>query len=657
MTSIKRPHEDTLDGPSKKARNDAVSLFYHICSSQGESPFCHSITHEHPTITFLKLFQPGSTAEATISAAELIARKRAEVAAKLANFSALAQKPIGGTSSRGPSLSLAPPTASLPPRPSPISTPTTTNSTSKLPPGIDPDLAKKIAEAKRRADASRANIEISSNPYLAAAVAATSRKSGSGGPTPIAPPSSGLKMAAHPLLMENAPAAAPTSKKDRYKPMQPKFASIKANVRNASAPTPPPPAAITVKAEAPASANPYTSAASPALGANDIGPKDRATRSFRFIQKGKYMQLGQQMRQEAQLEDLKKRIADNSRKAGLDSEFENLEKTIRREAPPEVEWWDETLLPNKTYDDITFTDDKADLSKTLIRTKNSPITEYVQHPIPIPAPYERNKVELKPLKLTKREMKKMRKQRRMAEMQDKQDRQKMGLIPPDPPKVRLANLMRVLTSDAVQDPTKVEAKVRREVAMRKKGHEVMNAERKLTDEQRREKLEVKKVEEEKKGIQAAVFKIKTLSDPSHRFKVRKNAEQLGLTGVCIFNPSFSLVLVEGSSKSVKQYSRLMLVRIPWTEAARERDVSLPVDDPSAEPTKVKKEDGFGPGDQQVSLENNACDKVWEGPLRDRVFQNFKAKSCPTDSSARELLGEKMASYWDVAKAFVKEEDL
>ena len=37
--------------------------------------------------------------------------------------------------------------------------------------------------------------------------------------------------------------------------------------------------------------------------------------------------------------------------------------------------------------------------------------------------------------------------------------------------VRLSNLMKVLTSDAIQDPTRVEAKVRREVAMRKHNHE------------------------------------------------------------------------------------------------------------------------------------------------------------------------------------------
>jgi len=72
--------------------------------------------------------------------------------------------------------------------------------------------------------------------------------------------------------------------------------------------------------------------------------------------------------------------------------------------------------------------------------------------------------------------------------------------------VRLANLMRVLTSEAIQDPTRVEARVRRDVAMRKHAHEKANAERKLTDEQRREKKENKKIDEEKHGIYGAIFK-------------------------------------------------------------------------------------------------------------------------------------------------------
>lgn len=45
-------------------------------------------------------------------------------------------------------------------------------------------------------------------------------------PVETAQQGAGLKMAAHPLLLDTTPAA-PQTKKDRYKPMQPKFASIK----------------------------------------------------------------------------------------------------------------------------------------------------------------------------------------------------------------------------------------------------------------------------------------------------------------------------------------------------------------------------------------------------------------------------------------------
>jgi U4/U6 small nuclear ribonucleoprotein PRP3 len=82
----------------------------------------------------------------------------------------------------------------------------------------------------------------------------------------------------------------------------------------------------------------------------------------------------------------------------------------------------------------------------------------------------------------------------------------MGLIPPDPPKVRMANMVRVLTNDAVTDPTRLEARIRKEVQQRKDDHEKANAERKLTAEQRKEKLENKKLEDEKKGVSGALFR-------------------------------------------------------------------------------------------------------------------------------------------------------
>jgi U4/U6 small nuclear ribonucleoprotein PRP3 len=78
--------------------------------------------------------------------------------------------------------------------------------------------------------------------------------------------------------------------------MQPKFASIQANVRNA--PTPPPTAAI-IPTEV--KTNPYSSAAASSSAKEsgfDGAPKEKIGRGFRFNQKGKYVAMGNQMRQD-----------------------------------------------------------------------------------------------------------------------------------------------------------------------------------------------------------------------------------------------------------------------------------------------------------------------------------------------------------------------
>jgi U4/U6 small nuclear ribonucleoprotein PRP3 len=156
-----------------------------------------------------------------------------------------------------------------------------------------------------------------------------------------------------------------------------------------------------------------------------------------------------------------------------------------------------------------------------------------------------------------------------------------------------------------------------------------------------------------------------LSDPAHRFKVRKNAEQMNLTGVCIFNPGFSMVYVEGAAKFIRGYKRLMLTRISWTEAARPRGAEE-VELHDGDGSDIEGE-GNGKGKAVVpdsnndndgtdlNLEDNKCWLVWEGQLRDRAFNNFKPKSCPTDSAAKEVLGQKLAGYWDQAKNWKPEE--
>ena len=193
--------------------------------------------------------------------------------------------------------------------------------------------------------------------------------------------------------------------------MQPKFASIKANTRNQPTPTPTP---MPVPTPSPAvGANPYTASSANAGPSFEGAPRERSGRKFHFIQKGKYVAQGNLMRQEHQLQALKQRIADSARKAGLDGDM-GIERTIKvtffcfklgghlfkssqRTPPPDSEWWDEALLPNKNYNDIP----KFGIKGLNIYTHDSPITIYIQHPIPIPAPDD-NRVALKAPVLTKK---------------------------------------------------------------------------------------------------------------------------------------------------------------------------------------------------------------------------------------------------------------
>lgn len=77
--------------------------------------------------------------------------------------------------------------------------------------------------------------------------------------------------------------------------------------------------------------NPYAAAAASASAETGFEgtPRERVGRTLKFNPKGKYVSIANQVRQDAQLEALKQRIAESARKAGLDSEFDTLEKNIR----------------------------------------------------------------------------------------------------------------------------------------------------------------------------------------------------------------------------------------------------------------------------------------------------------------------------------------
>ncbi|WVF67107.1 hypothetical protein IAT40_001852 [Kwoniella sp. CBS 6097] len=522
-------------------------------------------------------------------------------------------------SASAPTAAAAPGPAALPPKPS-----------------MDSSIAERLAAAKARIEALNAR---AANPYL----------SGSGSmpkptPEPKATSQPGVtSIALHPLLMSEAQKQEQVEKNEkkamanRYKTMAPKFTSVKANANIASsaAPSRGSPAAPVL--------NPYASTSN--VGSGSPAPDEeriaiRRSKKLHFSRAGKYVEQGDQLRNEQKMEALRQRIAEASRKAGLDSEFDTLEKSLKRQPPPDVEWWDKAILPDgKGYEDL---EEAVDWITT---NQDSLITHLIQHPIPIPAPGDK-KVDERGLMLTKKEAKKMRRQRRQAELEDKRDRQKMGLLPPDAPKVRLANLMKVLTSDAVQDPTKVEAKVRKEVAMRAYNHEKDNQDRKLTPEQRKEKEYNQLVAREKRGIYGAVFKIKYLTNGRHKFKIRETAKSDLLSGVCIFHPNFALVLVEGVDKSIKHYKKLLLNRIDWTEKARPLDHDGPAEEDDEEAEKDRNEDGE---EGEDDMADNKCEMIWEGEVPERTFKMFRARHAETDSKAKEWLTPKWEGMWDLAK--------
>ena len=161
--------------------------------------------------------------------ADLITQKRAEIAAKIAAM----KKNVPTASSRSvPASSVATPSPANTPVPAPTSHSGTPDSTE--------ELLRRVAEAKRRVAEAQNKLAVKDNPYmvcrdpetlvLCLCLRATFQVPTQAGKkkqtVEPAQQGAGLKMAAHPLLLDNTPILQ-QSKKARYKPMQPKFASIK----------------------------------------------------------------------------------------------------------------------------------------------------------------------------------------------------------------------------------------------------------------------------------------------------------------------------------------------------------------------------------------------------------------------------------------------
>lgn len=545
------------------------------------------------------------------------------------------------------------------------------------------DIDKMVADAKMKADAVRARIQASrggtpgsgsgpssstsspapsSTPALsrleqmkARVAAATGKTNAAAPPRPPAPASNfqpqsfddglsqargGLDVGLHPALLGDSGQDSRSSKGKNA--MQPKFATTMANRRTDSLIPPTKPGREQLDLSGPSLEetrnNPYFD---PSLGGKTAVAKPRHSRQLVFNQKGKYIQQANALRRQAQLEDMKKRIAERARQAGIDEDMD-VEKAFLVPAPPDIEWWDEGLVNGSDY---TAVDDPENLK---IDSPDSIITIYIQHPVLLEPPQEENTPAPKPMFLTSKEQAKIRRQRRMADLKEQQAKIRLGLEPAPPPKVKKSNLMRVLGEEAVKDPTAVEARVNREIAERLQTHYDTNDARKLTKEQRQEKLAIQQEKDTQKGVFVSVYRIESLANGRHRFKISKNAEQQALTGICVMHPRFNLVIVEGGQHSINTYKKLMLNRIDWTEnsapnAVREGNKEALTSWLSAEDEKTG---------ELRDLSLNSCTLVWEGQEKTRAFRKWVgARVCETDGAAKDSLTRaKMENFWTLAKS-------
>ncbi|XP_062394074.1 U4/U6 small nuclear ribonucleoprotein Prp3 isoform X1 [Sardina pilchardus] len=357
----------------------------------------------------------------------------------------------------------------------------------------------------------------------------------------------------------------------------------------------------------------------------NILPAQRPRKGFKFHEQGRFEKIAQRIRTKAQLEKLQTEIAQAAKKTGIQASTKLAliapKKELGEGEVPTIEWWDSYILPSNIELSPNTIFDEMELFG---------VTNLVEHPAQMSPPVDGDKAVTLGVYLTKKEQKKLRRQTRREGQKEVQEKVRLGLMPPPEPKVRISNLMRVLGTEAVQDPTKVEAHVRAQMAKRQKAHEEANAARKLTAEQRKEK-KVKKLKEDlTQGVHITVYRIRNLHNPAKKFKVEANANQLYLTGTVVLHKDVNIVVVEGGPKSQKKFKRLMLHRIKWDEGNSKRDVE-------------------GLVDEEGLKKKNKCDLVWEGTAKERSYGDLKFKQCPTENMAREHFKKHGTEhYWDLA---------
>ena len=372
-------------------------------------------------------------------------------------------------------------------------------------------------------------------------------------------------------------------------------------------------------------------------------------------------------------------------------------------APVEMEWWDAVFMPAarvKEYETVVSGirasakakpagdgggaadgDDNGDGSGEKPEERvpfayaecelgNQRTWRLVQHPVPIVTAADTATAAIVvPLKLTPREAKRLRRLKRAERNKELVDKQRLGLLPPPEPKVRLANLHRVLKDASVADPSAMEAKVRAQVAQRVQNHELRNAAAKLTPEERRSKWEKKMTEHPAEGWEAALFRTPALVNKKVRFKVDSGAAGGFLVGVVLECRSggYAMIYVEGGTRGIRRFVTLMCNRINWRAAAVSADEAEEREEAAAEAGSEDDDDDAGAGALDAlggagargggvtargfgTGAGSLCQLVWRGTTATRAFDAFRFEAARNVAAARDFMsGRRLRNMWNLVE--------
>jgi len=177
----------------------------------------------------------------------------------------------------------------------------------------------------------------------------------------------------------------------------------------------------------------------------------------------------------------------------------------------------------------------------------------------------------------------------------------------------------------------------------------MNRESNLLKNKRRKNI-IKNREDTTIQTNVAVFRVGDLNDPLRRLKIERNAQQLYLTGLAVICPTTTcnVIIVEGGSKALKKFTKLLMNRIDWKPPAHFTAENKDSDQPSSSAPSADGDDEEEEGDDSRK-KGQGCSKVWTGTVTRASLKNFRYEHCRSDLMARKYLADRgIAHYWDMA---------